>query len=178
MTPLSKAAVEHRKSKIKITRTWAMPNRHTFAIKPIKELVEKYVGQGEGWVDPFCGESAYAEFLNDLKDGTSAKDFLREFEYDTMNGVLFDPPYSPRQISECYKKIGLDVTQKDTQNQWTDEKNRASLIIKPGGLCLSFGWNSSGLGNARNFEIIEMLIVNHGAAHNDTICVVERKRMS
>ena len=31
------------------------------------------------------------------------------------------------------------------------------------------------MGNKRGYEIIEILLVSHGSAHNDTICVVERK---
>ena len=40
---------------------------------------------------------------------------------------------------------------------------------------LSFGWNSGGIGKSLGFEIIEILLVAHGGAHNDTICTVERK---
>ena len=38
-----------------INRVWGMPNKFTFLVKPIKEIVERYVGSGIGWVDPFCG---------------------------------------------------------------------------------------------------------------------------
>jgi len=40
---------------------------------------------------------------------------------------------------------------------------------------ISFGWNSGGIGKTNGFEILEILLVAHGA-HNDTICTVERKR--
>ena len=40
---------------------------------------------------------------------------------------------------------------------------------------MSFGWNSSGFGNTRGYVVEEILLVAHGGAHNDTICVVERK---
>lgn len=43
---------------------------------------------------------------------------------------------------------------------------------------LSFGWDSNGFGVTRGFELTEMLIVCHGAGHNDTICTVERKTES
>lgn len=39
----------------------------------------------------------------------------------------------------------------------------------------SFGWNSAGMGISRGFDLIELLTVCHGAAHNDTICVAERR---
>ena len=31
--------------------------------------------------------------------------------------AIFDPPYSPRQISECYKEAGITVGMKETQNE-------------------------------------------------------------
>jgi len=40
---------------------------------------------------------------------------------------------------------------------------------------LSFGWNSVGMGITRGYEIVEILLVCHGGAHNDTICIAEKK---
>jgi hypothetical protein len=48
-------------------------------------------------------------------------------------------------------------------------------IMKPSGVVLSFGWQSAGMGLGRRYEIIEIALINHGAAHNDTICMAERK---
>lgn len=168
---------------ILITRAWSMPNRWTFRMKPASALLDKYVKDlGAGWADPFCGHSLLAQHRNDLDPKNAfathhseAKEFLMQFHPDSLSGVLFDPPYSPRQITECYKKIGKKTTQQDTQNQWTKEKDLIALIIKPEGYCISFGWNSNGLGKKRGFEIVEVLMIAHGAAHNDTIITVERK---
>ena len=63
-----------------------------------------------------------------------------------------------------------------TQASWrTKHINEISRILRPGGISISFGWNSSGIGKKRGFEIIEILLVAHGGMHNDTICTVERK---
>ncbi len=43
-----------------------MPSMHTFTIKPIRELVGRYVKDGKGWIDPFAGENSPAEITNDL----------------------------------------------------------------------------------------------------------------
>ncbi len=51
-------------------------------------------------------------------------------------------------------------------------------VIKPGGKVITYAYNSSGLGKKRGFEIIRILIVPHGAEHNDTICTVEKKIQS
>ena len=51
-----------------IYREWAMPNKNTFTIKPIKELIEKEMTQGI-WLDPFAKENKLATIClsNDSK---------------------------------------------------------------------------------------------------------------
>lgn len=169
---------------MKITRKWAMPNHNTFSIKPIKELILSHL-EGD-WLDPFSRNSPpeIKKFCvtNDLNLDFEADfhleslDFLRMQKELSFDGVLFDPPYSPRQISECYKDVGRTVHQSDTQSSfYGDRKRAAAKAIKIGGCAISFGWNSGGLGKVNGFEIIEILLVAHGGAHNDTICTVERK---
>ena len=92
---------------MKIKRVWSMPNKETFKIKPIRELLEKYIDNSKNWVDPFAGNNSPAEFTNDLNPNTKAKFHLTAKEFckqlnNNYKGVLFDPPYSPRQIKECY----------------------------------------------------------------------------
>ena len=106
-----------------------------------------------------------------------AVEFLRDFQINAYEGVLFDPPYSPRQMSECYKSVGLKVNMQMTQSGWPNEKNEIASIIKKDGFCISFGWSSCGLGMKRKFDIVEILLVSHGGGHNDTIVTVERKRL-
>jgi hypothetical protein len=90
--------------------------------------------------------------------------------------VLFDPPYSLRQLKECYAGVGKSLTQQDTQSYFTLIKNEIARVLKVGGYCISFGWNSNGIGIKRGFEIVEILLVAHGGNHNDTITTVERKK--
>lgn len=163
-----------------ITRSWAMPSRHTFLIKPISEIVENFVGNGKGWIDPFAGENSPAEITNDLnpeKPATyhlHAKDFC-DMLTGTYKGVLFDPPYSLRQLKECYDSIDIKMFQDDSQRFPQNVKEKIAPKIEAGGIAMSFGWNSQGFGKKLGFEIIEILLVAHGRSHNDTIVTVERK---
>lgn len=91
------------------------------------------------------------------------------------DGILFDPPYSNRQVKECYEEIGIVFTQKDGQSLFQEEKKLFSDKIKVGGYAICFGWNSNGFGKGLGFELIEVLLVAHGGAHHDTIITVERK---
>jgi hypothetical protein len=145
---------------MKITRTWAMPNKNTFQIKPIKELIARYKCE---WIDPFPDPFKI-----------EALTYLNTLTNNSQDGCLYDPPYSPRQLKECYNNNGecLHDTKSSVWKNWRDEIAR---VIRPGGICMSFGWSTVGLGKKRGFEIVEILLVCHGGNHNDTICTVESK---
>lgn len=168
---------------MKIERAWAMPSENTFSIKPIKELIERYIGNGQlSVIDPFARNSPFKKLcltndLNPLMDTDhhmDALDFLKQ--RDGADVVLFDPPYSPRQVSECYKQAGASVNMQTTQASfWSNMKVEIGRILKHGGICITCGWNSGGIGKKYGFEIEEVLLVAHGGWHNDTIVTVERK---
>lgn len=169
-----------------INRVWSMPNKNTFSIPPIKELVERYTVRGEKRkiiVDPFANGCKIGTITNDLNpkfDTTyhlDALDFLKLLDDESADIVLYDPPYSPRQVKECYDNIGISVTADDTKASWRAKHlDEIARILKPGGICLCFGWNTNGVGKKRGFEMIEVLIVPHGGSKNDTLCTVEIKK--
>lgn len=105
-----------------------------------------------------------------------ALDFLKLFDNESVDMVLYDPPYFPRQVSEVYKKLDMSVNMQTTQSSyWGNQKKEISRIIKKGGYVMTFGWNSGGIGKTKGFEIVEILMVAHGGWHNDTIVTIERK---
>ena len=105
-----------------------------------------------------------------------ALDFLKVFDEGSVDLVLYDPPYSPRQVSEVYKKLGMSVNMQTTQaSYWGNQKKEISRIVKVGGYVMTFGWNSGGIGKTKGFEIVEILMVAHGGWHNDTIVTIEKK---
>jgi len=145
-------------------RKWAMANKETFKIKPISELIQRYRALIESdWIDPF--PYPYKQ---------DALEYLSTFETASVSGVLFDPPYSMRQLKECYDNLGQSLTD-TTCAVYSRWKDAIARIIKPGGMCISFAWNSNGLGKGRGFEIQEIMLVPHGGCHNDTIVTVERR---
>lgn len=166
---------------IDIQRQWAMPNKNTFDIKPIKELIQSELTNGI-WIDPFANQNKLATITNDLNPDfdtdyhMDALDFLKTFQNESVDGVLYDPPYSPRQVTECYQGVGMNVTSETTRASfWGNQKKEISRIVKPGGKVITFGWNSGGIGRKYGFEITRILLVPHGGWHNDTICTVEVK---
>lgn len=157
-----------------------MPSMHTFKIKPIARLLHKYVNGGAGWVDPFAGENSPAEITNDLnpkkptKHHLHAKDFCNQLT-GKYKGVLLDPPYSLTQVKQCYEGFGAKLMTDDKNKFPQNVKEAIACKIETGGHAITFGWNSQGFGKRLGFKIIEILMVQHGRGHNDTIVVVEQK---
>lgn len=168
---------------IEIKREWAMPNKNTFSIKPIRELIDNELTDGL-WIDPFANNNKIANITNDLNTSydtdyhLDALDFLKMFEDESVDGILYDPPYSPRQVSECYNNVGINVTNEMTRSSfWSNHKKEISRILKKGGKVIAFGWNSGGIGKSYGFTQTKILLVCHGGWHNDTICTVEIKTL-
>ena len=162
-----------------------MPDKYTFDMLPAAQFVQRYL-RGVS-VDPSAGNKTIATYGNDLNPDAPCEYHMEAREFLKMcadKGVeaettLFDPPYSPRQISECYKSIGREVGMKETQSAvlYSEARDILANIVKPDGFVLSFGWNSVGMGKGRGFELVEVLLICHGGAHNDTICIAEQKRL-
>ncbi len=160
----------------------------TFGCKPIREFIDKYIAKLPAEpiiVDPFARNGKIGNLTNDLNPDTGAMfhmdstDFLNMIveEGTKVDMVLFDPPYSPHQVKQLYQGIGRELTRLDTQRTgyWAAEKDAINKMLKPGGYVLSFNWNTQGMCKKRGFEQLEVLVVCHGACHNDTLCVAEIK---
>lgn len=165
-----------------------MPNSKTFKIKPIRELIQKELIKGIV-IDPFANECNIKDIMinntyisNDIDEQYNtdyhldALAFLKQFDDNSVDMILYDPPYSPRQVSECYKSLGMTVNMKTTQaSYWSNQKKEIGRILKQGGKAITFGWNSGGIGKKYGLDITNILLVPHGGWHNDTICTVEIK---
>lgn len=157
-----------------------MPNCNTFDIEPIRKIITKYANGVI--VDPFANKNKIATITNDLNPDfdtmyhLDATTFLKMLDDASADTMLYDPPFSSRQVAECYKEFGQTVNKETTQGSyWSEQKREISRVVKPNGICISCSWNSGGIGKKYGFEIIEILLVAHGGCRNDTIVVVERK---
>lgn len=160
-----------------------MPSPETFTIKPVRELIDCHMASGGRWVDPFCRDSVFkarCEFTSDLNPkfaGThnlDALDFFKLWPAQSFDGVLFDPPFSPRQAKEEYSGFGADVGPDTSRRFYSERKREAARVLKVGGVAICCAWNSLGLGRKNGMEIEEVLLINHGD-QNDTIVTVCRK---
>lgn len=170
-------------SQIKMNRVWAMPSADTLTIPPFRQLVKRYLHFSKVSVDPFARNCRWATYTNDLNPDTAADyhlpalQFLQQLVNDGVRAdlVIFDPPYSLRQVKECYQAVGIETMAFEDTHGWKRERDLIAELCEPNAIALSFGWNSQGIGQTRGFEIQEVLLVSHGRDHNDTICTVERK---
>lgn len=169
---------------MKFQRIFAMPSHDTLSVPEMRDFARQFMMAGERSVDPFARNCRLATVTNDINPETAAQYHMDAVEFcdmlhsqgDSFDVGIFDPPYSPRQITECYQGIGLKCSMEDTQAAfWRKAKDALDRIIKPGGIVVCYGWNSGGMGLTRGYALEAVLIVNHGGAHNDTICTAERK---
>lgn len=170
-------------SRIRFSRHWAMPNANTFAVPVIGQFVREYLNGSRISVDPFSRNCRWATHTNDLNPETAAehhleaRDFLRMLVAKGVRAdlLIVDPPYSPRQIAECYSVAGLKPTMIDTQSArlMSECRDLLTQIATPNAVCLTFGWSTVGMG--KGWKIEHIMLVSHGGAHNDTICMAERR---
>ena len=163
-----------------INRVWEMPSIWTFQMKSVKNILERYMLSGEDWVDSFAGQNSPANIRNDIEVENRTADFhmdalefLKSRPDNYCSGSLFDPPYSVEQCLRRYTpKHGGTAGRAE---YWAKCKDEIKRVVQLGGYNISFGWDSTGIGKKRGFEIVEILLICHGACHNDTIVTVEKR---
>jgi hypothetical protein len=162
---------------IAMDRIWEMPNKYTFKMKSVSDLLANEMSGI--WADPFCGMFSPASIRNDADELRDAEhhldglDFLKGLASNSVDGVLFDPPYSTEQALRKYKPIQRGTAGR--AEYWAKCKDEISRIVKIGGKAICFAWDSNGIGKGRGFDINRILLICHGACHNDTIVTVEKK---
>jgi len=163
-----------------IERIWEMPNRFTFKMKAVASLLTQEMSGT--WADPFCGQYSPAMIRNDADITRDAEyhldglDFLRQFADASLDGVLFDPPYSVEQALRKYKPVQGGTAGR--AEYWAKCKDEIARVLRPEGKAICFAWDSNGIGKNRGFELQRVLLLCHGACHNDTIVTVETKEDS
>lgn len=170
---------------------------HPFENRHVKQIIERVIRRinenKEGTVhicDPFSnnkttrlqGTTLITNDLNPEFNSTynmEANDFaeLMERENKAFDLILFDPPYSLRQLKDCYEGVGSNLPHWQTQNMWGRAKDALAQCVSPGGYVISFGWSTHGFSASRGFEVQE--IHNFQQAGKDgrynILIVVEKK---
>lgn len=171
-----------------MTRSWCMPSPDTFNMPPAAQILDRVLSNREIVVDPFARNSGRGTITNDLDPDSLAQYHMDAPEFMEMlfgelgeawaDAIILDPPYSPRQMSEAYKSVGLKKGMAGSQNArlYKECKDIGARILKVGGVAITAGWNSMGFGINRGFRLDEVHLIACGAAHNDYIITVETKQ--
>lgn len=147
-------------------------NRYTFTVKPIREWVEKncegktlnlFAGKTKLNIDETRNDLDI-EALSDYK--LDAVEFLRTWEGEKFDTILFDPPYAYRKSMEMYKGIRC--------SPFRQLKDEISRVLKTKGKVITFGYHSNTMGKGRGFTVEKICLFSHGGAIHDTIASVER----
>lgn len=163
-----------------LSRQFCAANKHTFKIKPFREMLDRVVKpsqeQGNVWIDPFAGFNSIANVQNDINTEAptqfhmDAKSFLEHLRDSgqKVDGVLFDPPYSTEQVKVSYHNNGKHLFTKEYLKQCRD---LILELLRSGGMVLCFGWSSNEFRVPKK-NIKQILICDHGAAHITSLCTV------
>jgi hypothetical protein len=149
--------VKGQSSTLKFERMWAVPNKQTFTVPIIKKLVKS---KKRGLVLDLFSYPFDKDVLQKLK----------EIKTESIDVLLFDPPYSSRMNKRLYHNKGDSIYD---NLYYRKLKREVARVLKPGGIVIKFGWNSTRMNN--NFEIEEIILISHGGQHNDTICSIQKK---
>jgi|TARA_R110000824_G_scaffold400416_1_gene607902 hypothetical protein len=127
--------------------------------------------------DPYARNCRIAgPHTNDIDPNTEAKfhldalDFLCSLESSAFDAVIFDPPFSEYQAKRYEHGTANIYT---TPGAVKDQMCEVERVLKPGGYLLKFGYNTSR--HKGHFDLIRVMVVNHGANHNDTLVSLWRK---
>jgi len=157
-----------------------MPNKWSFLMGPVKKILERFVGAGVGWIDPFAGFNSPAEKTNDANveapttHHMDALEFLKSLKSGSAKGALYDPPYTIEMAKRRYNYMGYTDTA-SFATYMANCKREIARIVELGGVVISLGWNSGGIGMKYGFEIEEIQLLPHGGHHYDTIVTIDRK---
>lgn len=127
--------------------------------------------------DPFARNCSIAgQYTNDIDPDTEARhhldavDFLASLPTGFFDGVIFDPPFSSGQ-AERYEVGHQNIY--TTPGYIKEAMGEIERILKPGGLMLKFGYNTTR--HRPTFDLCEVWCANLGGNHNDTIVSLWKK---
>mgnify|MGYP006408191431 CR=1 FL=1 len=147
------------------------------AMKDLYPRLFDLAGHGFKIADPYARNCRIGgKYTNDIDPDTTAEnhldalDFLCSLETQGFDAVIFDPPFSEYQAKRYEHGTANIYTVPGAVKLQMGEIER---ILKPGGYLLKFGYNTSR--NKGHFDLIKVMVVNHGSNHNDTLVSLWRK---
>lgn len=148
----------------------------------IRSIIDRYIRElnstkhGDVSIcDPFARECFSNQLENCITNDMNPAfdtDYNLEFQEfaKVMSGcqqefdlILFDPPYSLRQLKEHYDGIGSKMALWQSQNMWKEGKDLLARQVRAGGYVISLGWTTSGFGKKRGFKKVAVHVFEQAA---------------
>lgn len=171
-----------------------------FSNPHIRKIIDKVINDvmfntcGNGLIiDPFARESFTRTLPNCITNDLNTEfntDYNLEFKefaqtlqgsvHNNIDLVLFDPPYSLRQLKDCYDGIGKDLDLWQTQNMWKEGKDIIAAMMPVGSYAISLGWSAAGFGKRRGFKKTQLHVFEQPAREDrySLLLIVEQKVQS
>ena len=131
-------------------------------------------------VDPFARNCPLAKkWSNDLNPTTAARfhndasEWLPTVPSSIADLVIFDPPFSAIQAE---RKYGEHINIYNQPHIIPDMMLEINRILKPSGLLVKFGYNSTR--HLKTLEFVKGYLVNFGGLRNDVIVTVWKKNQT
>ncbi|KKN53336.1 hypothetical protein LCGC14_0603060 [marine sediment metagenome] len=161
-----------------------MPNKWTFRMKKLRKFITNFIYElpkGSEILIPFAGMYRFDKFIfsdynfiyNDINlniestHNINAYKLVWLYERESFNCIIADPPYSVYAAHKYYKLHNY--------TEITVWRKAADYLLKPGGIYIELGWNSSGLRKSIANKI-SLGVCCTGGNHRDILILVQRKR--
>lgn len=149
--------------------------RWTFEYKPAREFVESRLS---GRVLNACAGKTRLDHdgeivRNDLNSEMDADlhadvaELADHFEPRSFDTVVFDPPYDDLQAEDKYDSLRADSV--------LQAFGQFAELVRPGGVVITFGWNSWGMRSHEVFDREETVLFQRGPVKRDVIASVDRR---
>lgn len=175
-------AVDGRESwdGLRLSYDAVQPNRWTFQSKKIRQWVEERL-QGRT-LNACAGRTKLAHdhevVRNDIDPDRDAdlhvdvRALADHFEPESFGTIVYDPPFSENQANESYE---LDDGEVVVAGKDAIAKRQFHELLKPGGQVIQFGFTTTCMPAALEYERREVAVWNTLGRMNDYLSVVDEK---
>lgn len=174
--------------KMKFEYFFEMPSKWTFEQPKLRNFILSYIPMNSKVLIGFAGQYRFPKRLDDTifiyNDNNpdinvdyhlDAWDLDQVFETEYFDCIIADPPYSIFQFYAKYTKAKKEGKEKEFKADYIKWKETAYKLLKPNGIYIQLGYNSTGI-SIELADKIALGICCNGSSHNDILILVQRKK--
>ena len=174
------AEKDGRRDDVQLSYWTVQPNRWTFQSEKIRRWVEARL---QGRVLNACAGKTtlvhdHEVVRNDLDDDRDAdthhdvRELADHFEPESFDTVVYDPPFSQNQANSTYE---LEDGEAVVAGDDAVAKRQFDELLAPGGRVIQFGYTTTCMPMALDYERQEVAVWNTLGRCNDVLSTVDEK---